>query len=63
MRKHFAHAVDQFFQGESGGSRSGRKLTSHLTELTLTLRGFLFDLLVADKGSGTLVRFQHPAQF
>src|SRR5579871_527106 len=63
MRKQFAHAVDQFFQGESGGSRAGRKLTGHLTKLALTFGRFLFDLFVADKGPGALVCLQHAAEF
>ena len=63
MRQHLAHAIDQFFQRESCGSRTGRKFRHHLAELTFTLGRFLLRLLVADEGPGALMGFEQAPQF
>ena len=62
MRQQFAHAINQFFQGESGGSRTGRKFPCHLAELTFPLDGLLLWLFIADEGPGALMGFQQTSQ-
>ena len=63
MRQQFAHAIDQFFQCESCGTRTGRKFRRHLVKLTFTLGRLLLRLLVADKGPGALMGFEQSPEF
>jgi len=55
--------VDQLFQGESGGSRTGREFCCHLHELAIAFRGLLLRFPVADKGSCSLMRFEQASEF
>ena len=61
-REKFAQAVNQFFQGESGGSRSRRKFSRHLAELTLALDRLLFRLSFADECSCALLGFKQASK-
>jgi len=63
VRQKVAQAIDQFFQGESGGSRAGREFSGHLAELTFALSRFLFRLFVADESSRSLMGFQQAPEF
>ena len=58
-----AQAVNQFFHGESGGSRPGREFPRHLAELTLAFDRFLFRFFIADECSRTLLGFKQASKF
>jgi hypothetical protein len=63
LRQKIAHAIDEFFEGESGGSRAGCEFSGHLAELTFTLGRFFLWLLVADESSCSLMRFEQTSEF
>ena len=63
MWQQLAHPVNQFFQGESRGSRAGREFPRHLAQLTLTFDGLFLGLFIADEGSGSLMRFEQTPKF
>ena len=51
------------FEGESGGSRTGREFACHLAELTFALDRFPFRFPVADESSRSLMRFEQATEF
>ena len=62
-RQKLAQTVDQFFQGESGGSGTRREFSCHLAELTFALDGLLLRFLVADESPCALMSFEQAPEF
>jgi phage baseplate assembly protein W len=62
-RQKLAQAVDQFFQGKSGGSGTRREFSCHLAELTFALDSLPLRLLIADKSPGALMGFEQAPEF
>jgi len=63
MRQQVAQPIDNLFEGESGGSRTGRELSCHLAELTFALSRFPLRFPVADESSRSLMRFEQATEF
>ena len=62
MWQQVPQSIDQIFEGESGGAGAGGEFARHLSELAFALSGFLFELLVRDKCSRTLMGLEQATQ-
>lgn len=63
MRQQVAQAADQFFEGESCGSRTGREFSGHLVELTFALGRSSFRFLVTNECPSALMGFEQAPEF